>query len=413
MLFLRKARVIPMKLINRTTYLNKVKSLLGRNLIVCITGQRRVGKSSLMRTLMSALLSDDTANIIYIDKEKNEFDNIVGYADLNAYVAEHSLVDKLNYILIDEVQLIDGFEKSLCNYYDRDNFEVIVTGSNAKMFSGELSTLLSGRYIEVHLQSLSYEEFLQFHKLPDSNESIVKYLNIGGLPNLALLPIENNEIIHDYLLSVYSTIVLKDVLAREQVRNVTFLENLTRFVADNTGKLFSPTSISKYMHHEKENVNPALVRSYMGFLCNAFILNRVSRYDIHGKQLLSNNEKYYFEDLGLRNVLTSGGRATDIEKLIENAIYLHLRRMGYAVFVGVLRNGEVDFVATKGEEIVYVQATYLLSEEATIKREFGNLLAISNNYPKYVVSMDPFQPESNYEGIKHLHLRSFLTMKQF
>lgn len=402
-----------MKLINRTTYLNKVKSLLGRNLIVCITGQRRVGKSSLMRTLMSALLSDDTANVIYIDKEKNEFDNIVGYADLNAYVAEHSLVDKLNYILIDEVQLIDGFEKSLCNYYDRDNFEVIVTGSNAKMFSGELSTLLSGRYIEVHLQSLSYEEFLQFHKLRDSNESIVKYLNIGGLPNLALLPIENNEIIHDYLLSIYSTIVLKDVLAREQVRNVTFLENLTRFVADNTGKLFSSTSISKYMHHEKEIVNPALVRSYMGFLCNAFILNRVNRYDIHGKQLLSNNEKYYFEDLGLRNVLTSGGRATDIEKLIENAIYLHLRRMGYAVFVGVLRNGEVDFVATKGEEILYVQATYLLSEEATIKREFGNLLAISNNYPKYVVSMDPFQPESNYEGIKHLHLRSFLTMKQF
>ncbi len=402
-----------MKLINRTTYLNKVRSLLGRNLIVCITGQRRVGKSSLMRTLMSALLLDDTANIIYIDKEKNEFDNIVGYADLNAYVAEHSLVDKLNYILIDEVQLIDGFEKSLCNYYDRDNFEVIVTGSNAKMFSGELSTLLSGRYIEVHLQSLSYEEFLQFHKLRDSNESIVKYLNIGGLPNLALLPIENNEIIHDYLLSIYSTIVLKDVLAREQVRNVTFLENLTRFVADNTGKLFSSTSISKYMHHEKEIVNPALVRSYMGFLCNAFILNRVNRYDIHGKQLLSNNEKYYFEDLGLRNVLTSGGRATDIEKLIENAIYLHLRRMGYAVFVGVLRNGEVDFVATKGEEIVYVQATYLLSEEATIKREFGNLLAISNNYPKYVVSMDPFQPESNYEGIKHLHLRSFLTMKQF
>ncbi len=402
-----------MKLINRTTYLNKVRSLLGRNLIVCITGQRRVGKSSLMRTLMSALLLDDTANIIYIDKEKNEFDNIVGYADLNAYVAEHSLVDKVNYILIDEVQLIDGFEKSLCNYYDRDNFEVIVTGSNAKMFSGELSTLLSGRYIEVHLQSLSYEEFLQFHKLRDSNESIVKYLNIGGLPNLALLPIENNEIIHDYLLSIYSTIVLKDVLAREQVRNVTFLENLTRFVADNTGKLFSSTSISKYMHHEKEIVNPALVRSYMGFLCNAFILNRVNRYDIHGKQLLSNNEKYYFEDLGLRNVLTSGGRATDIEKLIENAIYLHLRRMGYAVFVGVLRNGEVDFVATKGEEIVYVQATYLLSEEATIKREFGNLLAISNNYPKYVVSMDPFQPESNYEGIKHLHLRSFLTMKQF
>lgn len=401
-----------MKLIDRTTYQDKIKSLLGRNLIVCITGQRRVGKSSLMRTLMADLKRDESINIIYIDKEKSEFDDIVSHSDLNTYIDSHSSTDKRNYVLIDEVQLIEGFEKSLCNYYDKENYEVVVTGSNAKMFSGELSTLLSGRYIDLHVQSLSYEEFLQFHQLPDTNESLVKYLNIGGLPNLALLPIDNDEIVHDYLSSVYSTIVLKDVLTREQVRNVAFLENLTRFVADNTGKLFSPTSISKYMQHERENVNPPLVRSYMGFLCNAFILNKVSRYDIHGKQLLSNNEKYYFEDLGLRNVLTSGGRATDIEKLIENAIYLHLRRIGYKVSVGILRNGEVDFVATKGDDVVYVQATYLLSGEETIKREFGNLLAIPNNYPKYVISMDPFQAESNHEGVKHIHLRNFLKMTQ-
>jgi hypothetical protein len=310
------------------------------------------------------------------------------------------------------VQLIDSFERSLCNYYDRDGFELIVTGSNAKMFSGELATLLSGRYMEVHVQSLSYEEFLEFHKLPDSNESLVLYLNIGGLPNLVQLPVSDRTAVCDYLSNIYNTIVLKDILLREQVRNIKFLENLSQFLADNIGKLFSPNSISKFMLHERESVNSALVRSYVGFLCNAFILNRVGRYDIHGKQLLSTNDKYYFEDLGIRNTLTSGNRAIDIEKLIENAVYLHLIRMGYRVYVGVLRNSEVDFVAVKGDEVVYLQATYLLSDESTVKREFGNLLEIKNNHPKYVISMDPFQAESNVDGVKHLHLRSFLKLER-
>lgn len=399
-----------MKLISRTSYINKISSLLGRNLIVCITGQRRVGKSCIMRSLVENWKRKEDANVIYIDKEKSEFDGITHHTTLNAYIDSHSELERHNIVMIDEVQLIDGFEHSLCNYYDRGNYDLIVTGSNAKMFSGELATLLSGRYIEVHVHSLSYEEFLQFHSLTDSNDSLAKYLNVGGLPNLALLPIDDKEIVYDYLLSVYSTIVLKDILGREQVRNVTFLENLSRFVADNIGKLFSPNSISKYMRHEKENVNPMLVRSYMSFLCNAYILNKVNRYDIHGKQLLSNNEKYYFEDMGLRNVLVSGKRVIDVEKLIENVVYLHLRRIGYSVYVGMLKNGEVDFVANKGDETVYIQTTYMLGGEATVKREFGNLTVINDNHPKYVVSMDPFQSESNYEGIRHIHLRSFLKM---
>lgn len=167
------------------------------------------------------------------------------------------------------------------------------------------------------------------------------------------------------------------------------------------------------MQHERENISVPLVRSYIKFLCNAFILNKVGRYDIHGKQLLSTNEKYYFEDLGLRNFLSAGKRAVDIEKLIENAVYLHLRRLGYSIYVGILKNSEIDFVAQKGDETIYIQATYLLSEEATINREFGNLMAVKNNYPKYVISMDPFQSETNYEGIKHIHLRTFLSMTTF
>lgn len=401
-----------MELINRQAYIDKITNLIGRNLIICITGQRRVGKSCLMRTLVSEWNSHNDANIIYIDKEKSDFDGIRNHTDLNAYIDSQSTAGVHNYILIDEVQLIDGFERSLCNYYDRDGFDVVVTGSNAKMLSGELATLLSGRYIEVHVYGLSYPEFLTFHRKEDCDSSLVKFLNIGGLPNLALLPVDNAEMVRDYLSSVYSTIVLKDILGREQVRNVAFLENLSRFVADNIGKLFSANSISKYMQHERENVSQPLVRSYMDFLCNAFILNRVNRYDIHGKQLLSTNEKYYFEDLGLRNALTSGNRAVDIEKLIENAVYLHLLRLGYKVYVGTLRNGEVDFVASKGDDTVYIQATYLLSEESTVKREFGNLEEIKNNYPKYVVSMDPFQSEANFEGIRHLHLRTFLKKEQ-
>lgn len=401
-----------MKLINRHDYLDKISRLTGRNLIVCLTGQRRVGKSCIMRTLVSEWESQKYANIIYIDKEKSDFDSITNYIELNRYIDSKTVEDRHNYILIDEVQLIEGFERSLCNYYDRDGFDIIVTGSNAKMLSGELATLLSGRYIEVHVHGLSYPEFLSFHNTEDSDNSLVKYLNLGGLPNLALLPTENPEMVHDYLTSIYSTIVLKDILGREKVRNVAFLDNLSRFIADNTGKLFSANSISKFMQHERENVSPGVVRSYMEYLCNAYILNRVSRYDIHGKQILSSNEKYYFEDLGLRNALTAGNRAVDIEKLIENAVYLHLLRLGYAVYVGTLRNGEVDFVANKGDDTIYIQATYLLSEEATIQREFGNLSEIKNNYPKYVVSMDPFQSESNYNGIKHFHLRTFLKMKQ-
>jgi hypothetical protein len=400
-----------MELINRPSYLDRITGLLGRNLIVCITGQRRVGKSSILRTLSAEIQKSEDYHIVFIDKEKSEFDTIRSYSDLNTYLDSHLSSDRPNLILIDEVQMIEGFERSLCNYYDRPRLDIVVTGSNAKLFSGELATLLSGRYMEVHVHSLSYTEFLEFHHLEDSNDSLVKYLTIGGLPNLALLPIDDRAIVNDYLSSIYNTIVLKDILQREQVRNVTFLENLTRFMADNVGKLFSSNSICKFLQHEKETLNPAQIRTYLGFLANAYILNKVSRYDISGKQLLANNEKYYFEDLGLRNMLTSGRRAVDIEKIIENAVYLHLIRIGYSVYVGTLKRGEVDFVAVKGEETVYIQATYLLSEESTIQREFGNLQAIENNYPKYVISMDPFQSESNLDGIRHLHLRTFLKLQ--
>ena len=398
-----------MTLINRPTYLSEIKNRLGKNMIVCLTGQRRVGKSSILKTLRDELLQT-SANVIYIDKEKSDFDSIENYVQLNDYIKQRLNQSSHNYVLIDEVQDIEGFQKTLGNYYDNDNIDIVVTGSNAKMFSGELATLLSGRYFRVHIGSLSYPEFLTFHELGDNESSLNKYLNIGGLPNLRLLPIDDRSAVNDYLQSIYSTIVLKDVVQREGIRNVSFLEKLSRYIADNIGKLFSSSNIAGFMSHENEDIASTTVKNYMRSLCNAYIINKVERWDIHGKQILSTNEKYYFEDLGLRNILTSGNRRFDIEKLLENAVYLHLKSMGYNVNIGALRAGEVDFVASKGDDRFYIQVAYLIGSQETYDREFGTLLKIKDNYPKFVISMDPFYSDMSYDGIKHLPLRTFLTL---
>lgn len=398
-----------MKLLERPLYLSAIKSRLGFNMIVCLTGQRRVGKSSILKTLREEL-EQSSANVIYINKEKNEFDSITDYTHLNDYIHNNLSDTEHNYILIDEVQNIDGFQKSLGNYYDRDNIDIVVTGSNAKMFSGELATLLSGRYFSIHIGSLSYPEFMTFHGLEDNDQSLNKYLNTGGLPNLRLLPIDDSNAVNDYLQSIYSTIVLKDVVEREGIRNVAFLERLTRYIADNIGKLFSVTNIATFMANEKDDVPSTTVKNYMRSLCNAYIINKIDRWDVRGKQILSTNEKYYFEDLGLRNILTSGNRKFDIEKLLENAVYLHLKTMGYTVNIGAMRAGEVDFVASKGNDRVYLQVAYLIASEETYNREFGTLMKIKDNYPKMVVSMDPLYSESSYDGIIHIPLRKFLTM---
>lgn len=396
-----------MKLIERPRYLQAIENRLHRNMVVCLTGQRRVGKSCLLRTLAQKL-RERGGNVVFIDKEKAEFDHIANYTQLNAHIDSLLRDGADNYVLIDEVQDVEGFEKTLCNYYDRDGVQLVVTGSNARLFSGELATLIAGRCLTVHVGSLTYREFLAFHGMDDSDTTLRTYLNIGGMPNLRLLPHDDPDAAQDYLHSIYNTIVLKDIVQREKIRNLPFLENLARFVADSIGKLFSPNSIAKYMTHERESVSPEMVKNYMRTLTAAFLIDKVARWDIHGKQLLSVNEKYYFEDLGLRNILTSANRAFDIEKLLENAVYLHLRATGWQVNVGALRGGEIDFVARRNTERVYVQVTYLVATQETYDREFGNLRKINDNYPKYVVSMDPLIAAASDDGIHHVTLREFL-----
>ena len=398
-----------MATIIRQSYIDKIEKYLGKETIIVLVGQRRVGKSCMMKMIRDRKMADDDNNIIYIDKEKREFDYIQTYQDLNDYIGQHFLSDKHNYILIDEIQDIREFERSIRSYRTEPNTDIIITGSNARMLSNELSTLIGGRYKEIYIQSLSYNEFLEFHQLSDNDEALALYILYGGLPGLAKIGLEEDDA-REYQMDIYHTVLLKDVIMRNQIRNVPFLENLVRFLADNTGKLISANSIAKYMKSQGESITSTAIINYISFLCEAYILHKVNRYDIHGKRIFETNDKFYFEDNGIRNAIAGGTREGDIEKVIENIIYQNLIRLGYQVYVGQLQAGEIDFVCTKpGGERIYVQASYIIADDATREREFGNLRSIKDNYPKYVISMTPLLTKNDNDGITHLHLRKFLT----
>ena len=394
--------------IRRQTYIDKIEKYLGKETIIVLVGQRRVGKSCILKMIRDDKMADSCNNVIYIDKEKWQYDTIQTYQDLNEYIEKHWDKDKHNYILIDEVQDIREFERSVRSFRTEPNTDIVITGSNAKMLSNELSTLIGGRYKEIYIQSLSYNEFLEFHNLPDNDESLSLYIQYGGMPGLAKIGLEEDDA-REYQTDIYHTVLLKAVIMRNQIRNVPFLENLVRFLADNIGKLISANSIAKYMKSQGESITSTLVINYISFLCEAYILHKVNRYDIHGKRIFENNDKFYFEDNGVRNAIAGGTREGDIEKVIENIIYQHLIRLGYQVYVGQLQAGEIDFVCTKPEgQRVYVQASYIIAEQATREREFGNLRSIKDNYPKYVISMTPLLAKNDDDGITHIHLRKFL-----
>lgn len=399
-----------MEIITRRSYLSHITSLINRGMMIILVGQRRVGKSYMLRQLHKWLEDKrPNANIVYINKELQSFGSITTAQQLYSYAIERLPEGGDNYLLVDEVQDIEKYEEALRSFHAEERCQIIATGSNAYIFSSELSTRLAGRYIEIPIYSLSYPEFLEFHRLEDNDISLQSFLRVGGLPGLCHFDISDEAQVRDYLQGVYNTIMMRDVISREKIRNVPFIENLSRFIADNIGKLISVSSISNYMKSQGEKISAPLTSVYLKYLRDALIINQVIRYDIHGKRLFEQNFKYYFADHGLRNLLCGFNLRGSIEKIIENVIYNHLLIQGYNVTVGILRIGEIDFVATKGEKTVYIQATYLLASDDTIKREFGHISSIKDNYPKYVISMDPVSgalPE--YPGVNHLSLREFL-----
>lgn len=400
-----------MQLIERPTYTRRITPFIDKNIIKVFTGQRRVGKSCILKQIQNHIQQAvHPCNIIYINKELDDFSFIQTNEELSAYVSQHLQAGMANYLFIDEVQDIEGFENTLRSLQAEDACDIFITGSNATMLSSELSTYLSGRYIEFHVHSLDYTEFLKFHKLQASNQSLRNYLTIGGLPYLSNLPLER-EIAFEYLRNVYSTIMLKDVVKRESIRNVDFLESLAVYTADNVGNLFSANNISRYLKSQHVNISTLQVINYLRALQNAYLINKVRRIDVNGLKTFEIGDKYYFEDLGLRNCHFGFNMQNDINKLMENAIFLQLANQQYEIYTGQQTGGrEIDFVARKGEDIIYIQSTYMMADEATRQREFGNLEAIHNNYPKYVVSLDEWTSGSSVNGIKHIHLGEFLTM---
>jgi uncharacterized protein len=371
-----------------------------------MVGQRRVGKSYLLLQLMDRILEQDAnANIIYINKELFEHDALRDYKDLMKVVRAQTDSSKENYLFIDEIQDIEHFEKAIRSLQAKGEHDIYITGSNAFLLSGELATYLSGRYIEFKIFGLTYNEFLNFHSLPDSQDSFMSYLKFGGLPYLINLEL-TDELVFEYLRNIYAAILFKDIVSRHRIRNVSLLQNLVNYVADNVGNLLSAKSISDFLKSQKVKVSPNVILNYLGFLEEAFFVLKVNREELRGKKIFEIGQKYYLEDLGLRHALL-GYRTADIGKILENVVYLHLVIAGFQVGIGKFQNKEIDFVCTRGDEKIYVQVAYLIADEATMKREFGNLELIYDNHPKYVVTLDE-KASGNVAGIKHVHIREFI-----
>ncbi len=398
---------IPEIVYQRNSYVDKVIPFVGKQLIKAFTGQRRVGKSYLLFQVMKYIQEiDESATIIYINKEDLQFDSIKDYLDLENYVQNNRSKVGKTYIFIDEIQDVIEFERALRSLVLDSQIDLYCTGSNANLLSGELSTVLSGRFIEIPVFSLSFTEFLQFHKLDNTENSVDLYLKYGGLPYIIHLPL-NDSVVFEYLKNIYTTIIYRDIVERFSIRNVRFLEQLTLFLANNIGSLFSAKSISDFLKSQQTKIAPNQVQTYLHHLTSAFLIHEVARFDIVGKRIFEIGEKYYFENLGIRNAIW-GYRLEDKAKIIENVVYNHLRYLGYNVKIGVVNSEEIDFVCEKQGETLYIQVALVLEEQKTIEREFGNLLKVKDNYPKYVITRNGFEGNT-YKGIPVIKLIDFLN----
>jgi predicted AAA+ superfamily ATPase len=391
----------------RNSYLKKVEPYIGKEMIKVLTGQRRVGKTILLKQIEHLVQQlDKKANTIYINKEQHEFKQIKNADDLFEYVETQLKPKQSNYVFIDEIQEISEFEIALRQLLVK-GVDIYCTGSNANMLSGDLATHLSGRYIEFHINSLTYTEFIELHKLPNNTDTLNKYIRYGGLPYLVHLPL-NDEVVYGYLKSIYNTIILKDIVTRYSIRDVDFLDRLVEYLSDNLGSYVSSNKISDFLKSQRVHLSVNTVMNYLKYLSSSFFINKVERIDIIGKKRFDINDKYFFTDLGLKHSIIPFTGA-QIGSVFENLVYNQLIYQDYKVFVGKHQDREIDFVAQKGNETKYIQVAYQLPDEKVREREFGNLLKIEDNYEKIVVSADEFT--TDYKGVKHIHIRDFLFNK--
>ena len=398
----------------RPLYLNKIAPFIDKPVVKVITGMRRVGKSYLLRQLIERFTSSGVPreSILYIDKESLAFEAIRTYEDLNR-VALEALERRsgLRYLLVDEVQEITGWEKAIASLANREDIDIYITGSNAHLFSSELASLLSGRFVEFPIYSLSFAEFRLFRgdRVADVSGDFERFLRFGGMPAIHHFDLEE-EIVFQYIGAIYDTILLKDIVKRHSIRNVQLLENIARYLFDNIGNVCSAKKIADYLKSQRLRVGVETVQNYLAHFVEALIAHRVPRYDLKGKRLLEVHEKYYLGDTGIRHALL-GYREADVSGILENIVFLELKRRGYQVYVGKFGDREVDFVATREREKLYVQVAYLLAAPETVDREFGVLRQIRDNYPKLVLSLDTAFGE-DIEGIRRLNLIDFLLEQE-
>ena len=391
-------------LIPRPRYLERIRPFVGTPLIKLITGQRRVGKSSILK-LLAAQAGAERPDIpvVYIDKELSRWDGVNDGASLEAEAKAVPGTDKVA-LFIDEAQEIPGFDRALRSLAAEGRHDIYITGSNAQLLSGEIATLFAGRVATVRVHPLSYDEFLVFHGRSDSDESLGLYLRYGGLPFLRNLALEDETAL-EYLGGVFDSVVLKDIVLRHGVRNPAILARIAEFVADSIGTPTSARNIANYLKAKGIEVSPQSVLDYLSYLEQSFAVRRVKPEDLQGKRILEGGDKYYFEDLGLRTRVR-GFSQRELGKVVENAVFLRLEFDGWTVHSGRVGAREVDFVCDRSGQRIHVQAAYLLADEATREREFGALLELGDAWPKFVVSMDPLQADER--GIRHLSLRGFL-----
>lgn len=393
--------------IPRPRYLDRILQYRDTNLIKVLTGQRRVGKSYLLDSVEQRLRQTaPEANFIRINLEDFAFSHIREASDLHHEIVSALSEEKKNYIFIDEIQEIDNFDKVIRSLCMDNRNDIYVTGSNSSMLSSEIASRLAGRSIEIRVHPLSYTEFLEFQSITDSDEALDLYMRYGGMPYLRNLP--SKQTWNEYLIGITDALVYRDIVSRHSIRNNDFLQRLILFLADNAGQIFSAKRIADYLKSQRISGTVNSVQTYVDYICDAYITNKVRRWDMIGKKLFEIGEKYYFEDIGIRNSII-GYRPMDIGAILENVVYNQLSVNGYDIMTGVVsKDKEIDFIAEKEGERLYVQVAVNVYDKSTAEREFGNLEAISDNYRKMVVTLRDGAPNT-YRGIEMVSVHDFLV----
>lgn len=389
----------------RIEYLKKINLFSGNRLVKVLVGQRRTGKSYLLRQILRQLIKSGVQpqNTFYVNKEFVEFDFLSDYKALaslvDTYKANLKPIGKV-YLFIDEIQSIEGWERLVDSYSQDfvDSYEIYISGSNSQMLSGELASLLSGRYISLQVYPFSFPEFCQYKQLEPSKLLYIDYLQTGALPELFHLP--EPETKRHYVSAIKDTVLLRDIIQRYNIKDAKLLEDIFAYLVNNASNLVSVSNIVNYFKSKNRKVTYETVANYIQYIENTFLIHRAERYNIKGKEIISGTCKFYINDLAFKNYLYSGF-GYGIGYLLENAVYLQLRQAGYEVFVGTMRNGEIDFVAKKYDRVIYFQVAYLLSDKQTVEREYSAFNSINDNYEKFVVTLDEVMFPSN-SGIKHI-----------